>query len=242
MRLVRGLLVIGLLACPAIGLKAQLSPFYDPGWLYRACDPANPNFWYRTDCVPMNGYEGYFSSPSQIYYRKICKQRFHGLNRLSGIADFRRAYALRGPKAMEGMKLGHGYTLHAINTRGSHGQPATSLEARGAGGGYFLGVVNQDGHFESAVRSSGGESTLRGAVSGTTMAGAGIGSPSTGWRGGFHGVNSGGGYHGGSGMGGGGGGYHGGGGGGMGGGGGHAGGGGMGGGGGHAGGGGGGHR
>ena len=203
MRLVRGLLVAGLLMCPAMGLFAQISPFYDPGFLYQPCDPANPDFWfsYQAYCMPMNyGYGGYFISPSQTYYLRQYNHQHHGLNNYSGISDFRRAYTLHGPRAMEGLKLGNGYSVHAIDNRGPHGQHSTSLVARGTDGAYPIGSVGRNGHFESAARGVGSGSALRGAVAGTTM----TGSAHPGQSGGFHGAGgmNGGGRVGGAGMGG----------------------------------------
>jgi hypothetical protein len=202
MRLLRGLLMAGLFVWPAIGMYAQMiSPFYDPGLLYQTCDPANPDLWfsYQSYCMPLNyGYGGYFMSPSQTYYLRRYNQRFHGLNRYTGISDLRRAYALRGPKAMEGMKLGNGYTAHVVVNHGPHGQRSSALVARAADGSYS-GTLGRNGSFNSSARPSGSGSALRGTVAGRTMAGAGVGSPSRAGSGGYHGggMGGGGGYHGG---------------------------------------------
>ena len=192
MRLLRGLLMAVLFVWPAIGMYAQmLSPFYDPGLLYRTCDPINPDLWfsYQSYCMPLNyGYGGYFMSPSQTYYLRRYNQRFHGLNHYSGISDLRRAYALRGPKAMEGMKLGNGYTAHVVVNHGPHGQRSSALVARAANGSYS-GTLGRNGSFNSP----------RSTVAGRTMAGPGVGSPSRAGGGGYHGggISGGGGYHGG---------------------------------------------
>ncbi len=197
MRLLRGLLMAVLFVWPAIGLYSQMiSPFYDPGLLYRICDPVNPDFWfsYQSYCTPLNyGYGGYFMSPSQTYYLRRYNQRFHGLNHYSGISDLRRAYALRGPKAMEGMKLGNGYTAHVVVNHGPHGQRSSALVARAANGSYS-GTLGRNGSFNSgspASRSTGAGRTMPGG-GGSSRTGGGTG-------GGFHGggMSSGGGFHGG---------------------------------------------
>ncbi len=195
MRLLRGLLIAGLLVYPVSGLYAQMiSPFYDPGLLYQTCDPANPDLWfaYQSYCMPLNyGYGGYFMSPSQTYYLRRYNHRFHGLNHYSSISQFRRAYALRGPEAMEGFKLGNGYTAHVVVNHGPHGQRSSALVARGADGSYS-GTLGRNGRFNS------GTPAPRSTAAGRTMGGASVGGPSRA-GGGYHGggMGSGGGYHGG---------------------------------------------